>query len=146
MSHGETFSVIKGTIPAAADKEQLYRRAIDSLAGMLAAETEATLVMASIVAVLHQTMPHYFWTGFYRVCGDALLVGPYQGTPACLRIRHGHGVCGTAWAQERTAPCWKRWRAVFLRTEFPVRVCSPEALRTETSLPRERESSPPPFP
>jgi GAF domain-containing protein len=102
MSHGEAFSVVKGAIPAAAEKEQLYRRAIDSLAGMLAGETDATLVMASIVAVLHQTMPHYFWTGFYRVCGDELLVGPYQGTPACLRIRHGHGVCGTAWAQGQT--------------------------------------------
>ncbi|MFM2171536.1 MAG: hypothetical protein RI957_1765 [Verrucomicrobiota bacterium] len=102
MSHGETFSVIKGTIPAAVEKEQLYRRAIDSLSGMLAGETDATLVMASIVAVLHQTMPHYFWTGFYRVCGDELWVGPYQGTPACLRIRHGNGVCGTAWAENRT--------------------------------------------
>lgn len=102
MSHGETFSVVKGTIPSVSEKEQLYGSAMDALQGMLAGETDTTLVMASIVAVLHQTMPHYFWTGFYRVCGDELLVGPYQGTPACLRIRHGHGVCGTAWAKAAT--------------------------------------------
>lgn len=102
MSHGETFSVVKGTVPPAEEKETLYQRAMEALQGMLAGETDATLVMASVVAVLHQTMPHYFWTGFYRVCGDELLVGPYQGTPACLRIRHGRGVCGTAWAQGET--------------------------------------------
>jgi GAF domain-containing protein len=42
-------------------------------------------------------MPHYYWTGFYRVVGDELVIGPYQGTPACLRIAKGKGVCGTAW-------------------------------------------------
>jgi L-methionine (R)-S-oxide reductase len=94
--------MIKGRIPDAAEKRDLYQNALHALHGLLAGETDATLVMASIVAVLHQTMPQYFWTGFYRVRGDELLVGPYQGTPACLRIAHGRGVCGTAWAKNET--------------------------------------------
>jgi GAF domain-containing protein len=102
MSHGETFSVVKGRIPCAEEKRDLYRNAIDALTAMLSGETDATLIMSSVVAVLHQTMPHYFWTGFYRVCDDELRVGPYQGTPACLRIGHGKGVCGTSWAENRT--------------------------------------------
>ncbi|HEX9407993.1 MAG TPA: GAF domain-containing protein, partial [Thermoanaerobaculia bacterium] len=44
--------------------------------------------------------PHFFWTGFYRVCGDRLVVGPYMGTVGCLQIEFGQGVCGTA-AQRR---------------------------------------------
>lgn len=68
---------------------------------MLAGESDGTLVMSTVVAVLHQSMPHYFWTGFYRVCGEELLVGPYQGTPACLRIGKSRGVCGSAWSEQR---------------------------------------------
>lgn len=102
MSHGEAYTVIKGSIPESEKKRQLYQHASDALNAMLAGETDRVLIMSTIVAVLHQSMPHYFWTGFYRVVGDALLVGPYQGTPACLRIAHGRGVCGSAWAEART--------------------------------------------
>lgn len=49
--------------------------------------------MASIVAVLHHKMPHYFWTGFYRVAGDRLVVGPYQGPLACAVLPGFEGVC-----------------------------------------------------
>jgi L-methionine (R)-S-oxide reductase len=103
MSHGEAFVVIKGRVPSAEEKELLYQNACETLTGLLDGETEAVLTMSTIVAVLHQSMPHYFWSGFYRVVSELeLLVGPYQGTPACLRIRHGKGVCGTAWAEART--------------------------------------------
>lgn len=101
MSHGEAFAVVKGRVPTATEKQHLYETACTALTGMLEGETDAILTMSTIVAVLHQSMPHYFWTGFYRVVGDELLVGPYQGTPACLRISHGKGVCGTAWAEAR---------------------------------------------
>lgn len=103
MSHGEAFAVSKGRVPSTAEKELLYQNAFEALTGLLDGETEAVLTMSTIVAVLHQSMPHYFWSGFYRVVSESeLLVGPYQGTPACLRIRHGKGVCGTAWAEART--------------------------------------------
>ena len=78
-----------------------YQNAMTALAGLLEGEREPGILMSSVVAVLHHTMPHYFWTGFYRVVGDSLCVGPYQGTPACLRIARGRGVCGTAWADEK---------------------------------------------
>lgn len=89
-------------IPAPAEKQALYRQASLQLSGLLDGETDPTVLMASSAAVLHERMPHYFWTGFYRVVGDELVVGPYQGPPACLRIAKGKGVCGSAWARGQT--------------------------------------------
>lgn len=89
-------------IPDAAEKQALYQQAHAKLAALLDGETDSIVRMASIAAVLHDTLPHYFWTGFYRVVGDELVIGPYQGTPACLRIAKGRGVCGTAWATGET--------------------------------------------
>jgi L-methionine (R)-S-oxide reductase len=57
-------------------------------------------LMATINSVLANRFAHFFWTGFYRVCGDRLVVGPYIGTVGCLQIEFGRGVCGTA-AQKR---------------------------------------------
>jgi L-methionine (R)-S-oxide reductase len=57
-------------------------------------------LMSTINSVLANRFPHFFWTGFYRVCGDRLVVGPYIGTVGCLQIEFGRGVCGTA-AQRR---------------------------------------------
>jgi GAF domain-containing protein len=99
MSHGEAFQCGKGRVPDEKEKAALYQEACGNLAAILDGETDPGVIMSSIVAVLHHTMPHYFWTGFYRVAGDELCVGPFQGTPACLRIPRGRGVCGTAWAE-----------------------------------------------
>lgn len=99
MSHGEAYQCVKGRVPDGAEKAALYQKAVGQLAALLGGESDPGVIMSSIVAVLHHTMPHYFWTGFYRVAGDELCVGPYQGTPACLRIPRGRGVCGTAWAE-----------------------------------------------
>ena len=59
-------------------------------------------LMATINSVLVQHFDSYFWTGFYRVCGDRLVVGPYIGTVGCLQIEFGRGVCGTAAAKRET--------------------------------------------
>ena len=53
-------------------------------------------LMATINSILSHRFPHFYWTGFYRVCGDRLIVGPYIGTVGCLQIEFGKGVCGTA--------------------------------------------------
>ncbi|HEY8130263.1 MAG TPA: GAF domain-containing protein [Thermoanaerobaculia bacterium] len=53
-------------------------------------------LMSTINSVLANRFPHFYWTGFYRVCGDRLVVGPYIGTVGCLQIEFGRGVCGTA--------------------------------------------------
>jgi len=57
-------------------------------------------LMSTINSVLANRFSHFFWTGFYRVCGDRLVVGPYIGTVGCLQIEFGRGVCGTG-AQRR---------------------------------------------
>jgi GAF domain-containing protein len=59
-------------------------------------------LMATINSILANRFPHFFWTGFYRVCGDRLVVGPYIGTVGCLQIEFGRGVCGTAAAKRET--------------------------------------------
>ena len=59
-------------------------------------------LMATINSVLAGRFPQFFWTGFYRVCGDRLIVGPYIGTVGCLQIAIGKGVCGTAAARRET--------------------------------------------
>ncbi len=85
-------------VPTEQEKRGLYAAAGQRIAGLLAGEPDLIARMAGIVAVLHGLLPHFFWTGFYRVSGDWLVIGPYQGPPGCGRIGWGRGVCGTAWA------------------------------------------------
>lgn len=59
-------------------------------------------LMATINSVLANRFPHFYWTGFYRVCSGRLIVGPYIGTVGCLQIEFGRGVCGTAAATRET--------------------------------------------
>jgi len=92
----------KSRVPDALEKRDLYAVAARKVAGMIAGEPDRVARMAGIVAVMHGMMPHYFWTGFYRVVGGGLVVGPYQGTPGCSRIAWGRGVCGRAWADGQT--------------------------------------------
>lgn len=75
-----------------------YRRIEAQLAELFLKTDDATARMATAVAVLHHKMPHYFWTGFYRVVDGALVVGPYQGPVACAVLRGPEGVC---WAGVR---------------------------------------------
>ncbi|MEM1084650.1 MAG: GAF domain-containing protein [Verrucomicrobiota bacterium] len=84
-------------MPDSSEKSRLYAEAATRISGLLEGETDAVARMAGTAAVLHGMMPHYFWTGFYRVLGASLVIGPYQGTPGCARIAWGRGVCGTAW-------------------------------------------------
>ena len=57
--------------------------------------------MANVSAAIHQSMG-FWWTGFYRVIGDELVLGPFQGPVACMHIPYGKGVCGTAWQRAET--------------------------------------------
>ena len=67
----------------------------------LSDEPDAIAKMANAAALIHGRM-RFFWTGFYRVQDKALVLGPFQGSAACMRIGYGKGVCGSAWAQDRT--------------------------------------------
>lgn len=89
-------------IPSPDEKRALYREAAGKLRALWTGEPDGIARMAAAACVLHEALPHYFWTGFYRVVGGELVIGPYQGTPGCSRIRWGRGVCGTAWATGET--------------------------------------------
>ena len=77
-------------------KAATYNQCIQKLTGLLEGEQDEIVKMASIASVLHQAFEQFYWTGFYRMVDGGLVVGPYQGTPACVRIALGKGVCGTA--------------------------------------------------
>jgi L-methionine (R)-S-oxide reductase len=82
------------------DKRAAYDESYAAIRAIWADEGGDTLdeiaLMATINSILAHAFPYYFWTGFYRVCGDRLVVGPYIGTVGCLQIEIGRGVCGTA--------------------------------------------------
>lgn len=83
------------------NKEEKYRALLPSVRSLMEGETDEIAKMANLAALLHQEFG-FWWTGFYRVRGDELVLGPFQGPLACTRIKHGKGVCGTAWARQQT--------------------------------------------
>ena len=83
------------------EKETKYQALLQEVEALTAGETDEIANMANIAAAIHARMG-FHWTGFYRVVGDELVLGPFQGPVACTRIRYGRGVCGTAWKEGRT--------------------------------------------
>ena len=83
------------------EKNEKYRLLERQVAALLEGETDVIAKMANVAAVLHETFG-FWWTGFYRVAGDELVLGPFQGPVACMHIGFGKGVCGTAWKEQRT--------------------------------------------
>ena len=83
------------------EKAEKYRLLERQVAALLEGETDAIAKMANVAAVLHETFG-FWWTGFYRVVGDELVLGPFQGPVACMHIPFGKGVCGTAWKRNET--------------------------------------------
>ena len=79
-----------------ADKPILYRDLASALRGLTDGETDPVANMANAAALIWETLPGLNWAGFYRNVGDELVLGPFQGRPACIRIKFGEGVCGTA--------------------------------------------------
>ena len=80
----------------AADKTELYRELTDAADSLTAGEPDAIANMANVAALLWETLPDLNWAGFYRNVGGELVLGPFQGRPACIRIPFGKGVCGAA--------------------------------------------------
>jgi len=87
---------------AAADKGTLYRDLASALGGLVAGEPDAIANMANAAALIYETLDDVNWVGFYRNVGGELVLGPFQGRPACIRIKFGEGVCGAA-AETRKA-------------------------------------------
>lgn len=83
------------------EKEEKYKLLTEQIACLIEGETDQIAIMANVAAAIHEAMG-FFWTGFYRVVGDELLLGPFQGPVACMHIGFGRGVCGTAWKLRET--------------------------------------------
>ncbi len=80
----------------AADKATLYRDLASALEGLVAGEPDGIANMANAAALIWESLPDVNWAGFYRLVDGELVLGPFQGRPACIRIKLGEGVCGTA--------------------------------------------------
>ena len=87
---------------AAGSKAELYHDLYAALDALTADEPDAVANMANAAALVWQYLPDLNWAGFYRVLGDDLVLGPFQGKAACIRIALGKGVCGTAAATRTT--------------------------------------------
>ena len=85
-----------------APKDVLYQQICEQLQELLAGETNFVANAANTSALLFQLLPDVNWVGFYVADGNDLVLGPFQGKPACVRIPFGRGVCGTAAAQRKT--------------------------------------------
>jgi GAF domain-containing protein len=82
-------------------KAEKYKSLLPQIAALVEGETDMIAKMANVAAALHETFG-FWWTGFYRVVGEELVLGPFQGPLACIRIPFGRGVCGTAWQRGET--------------------------------------------
>ena len=90
------------TIDTTLPKGEMYRDLAASLESLLTGETDALANLANASALLAQALTRINWCGFYVLRGEELVLGPFQGKPACVRIPVGKGVCGTAAARRET--------------------------------------------
>jgi L-methionine (R)-S-oxide reductase len=88
--------------PPSADKPGLYAHLESQLGALLHGERDLLANAANMAALLFHTLPGLNWAGFYRLSGSDLVLGPFQGKPACVRLKLGKGVCGTAAARQTT--------------------------------------------
>ena len=82
-------------------KQETYQTLLPQIESLVAGESDMIANMANVAAALHEAFG-FWWTGFYRVEGPQLVLGPFQGPIACTRIPYGKGVCGTAWQRAET--------------------------------------------
>ena len=83
------------------DKQEEYKLLLAQVKAMVKDESDAVANMANVAALIQEAF-HFWWTGFYRVMGEQLVLGPFQGPVACTRIGFGKGVCGTSWKEKNT--------------------------------------------
>ena len=109
------------------EKTEQYRLLERQVAALLEGENDVIAKMANVAAVVHETFG-FWWTGFYRVAGDELVLGPFQGPVACMHIPFGKGVCGTAWKRNETV-------VVPDVEQFPGHIACSSASRSEIVVP-----------
>lgn len=109
-------------------KEEDYELVLKQLTALLEGERDATALLANASALLNQFLDEINWVGFYIWKQDELVLGPFQGLPACIRIPYGKGVCGTAVKERKT----QRVRDVSL---FPGHIACDAASKSEIVIP-----------
>lgn len=111
------------------DKETKYKQLLKQIESFASDDDRPISVLANCVAVMKDSFrEEYFWVGFYLVDDDQLILGPFQGTPACTRIKYGRGVCGTAWKEKKTL-------VVDDVEEFPGHIACSTLSRSEIVVP-----------
>ena len=108
-------------------KQERYEVLLPQIASVVEGEADLIANMANVAAMLHETFG-FWWTGFYRVVDEELVLGPFQGPMACTRIKKGRGVCGTAWLKEET-------QVVPDVDKFPGHIACSSASRSEIVVP-----------
>ena len=108
-------------------KEARYSLLERQIASLLEGELDSIARMANVAAVLHASFG-FWWTGFYRVIGNELVLGPFQGPVACMHIPFGKGVCGTAWQRNASV-------VVPDVEAFPGHIACSSASRSEIVVP-----------
>ena len=83
------------------DKNENYKLLLAHVRAIVKDESDPVANLANVAALIQETF-HFWWTGFYRVIGEQLVLGPFQGPVACTRIGFGKGVCGTSWKEKKT--------------------------------------------
>lgn len=114
-------------------KTEKYQELYKQLQSLLSGEDDQIANMANMTAMIHETFG-FWWTGFYIVKGEQLVLGPFQGPIACTRIPYGKGVCGTAWQRQETI-------AVPDVEEFPGHIACSSLSRSEIVVPIFRNNS-----
>jgi L-methionine (R)-S-oxide reductase len=112
----------------AASQAELLAQLLEQARGLLAGERDRTANAANLAALLFHGLPDLNWAGFYWLKGSELVLGPFQGKPACVRIALGRGVCGTAAAERRTL-------VVADVAAFPGHIACDAASRSEMVVP-----------
>ena len=113
---------------SAQPKPEFYRELLAAADALTAGEPDAIANMANLAALVWQLVPDLNWAGFYRLLGDELVLGPFCGKPACIRIPLGRGVCGTAAASGET-------QLVADVRAFPGHIACDAASRSELVVP-----------
>ena len=108
-------------------KEEKYALLYKQIAALVENESDYIANMANVAAMIHHTFG-FWWTGFYRVAGEELILGPFQGPLACSRIAYGRGVCGTAWKEACT-------QVVPDVEQFPGHIACSSASKSEIVVP-----------
>ena len=116
------------TIDSSATPEKLYQQLREELQSLISGESDWIANLANASALLFHSLPDLNWAGFYLLKADELVVGPFQGRPACVRIGLGRGVCGTAAAERRSI-------VVPNVDEFPGHIACDSASKSEIVVP-----------